>query len=234
VFRAKSNNIRVAVRMRSLAILAATALLLVASSCSRTVGAGSRKLGNRSILTLVGIHERVLLLPPVGGGEGGWCMTTSLGECASLYSRPVGYPIVAEVWGGAGPSGIQRGFVLTTGEAMAVSVNGSRVVPTRAESVLPDGLRAAVVELRGLSFLEQVHPSFTALNSSGAVIPQTTPHPQIRFLVPSRPWKHPVSAPKGVCGLKAAPLAGLVAGGGSVMTQVRPGIRLVCVYGLPL
>lgn len=222
MFRARANNMRVTVHARSLAILAATALLLVASSCSQTVGASPRKLGSLSIGTLVVSHERVLLLPPVEGGEGGWCMTTLPGECASLYSRPVSYPIVAETWGGPGPGGVDRGVVLTTGEAAAVSVNGSRAVPTRAESVLPHGLRAAVVELRGLGFLERVHLRFTALDSSGTVIPQTTPHPQIRFLFPSRPWKHPASAPKGVCGLEASPLAGLVAGGGSVMTQVRP------------
>ncbi len=223
MFRARSNNICVAVRARSLAILAATALLLVASSCSQTVGAGSQKLGNVNVGTLVVSHARVLLLPPIGGGEGGWCMTILPGECPSLYSRPVSYPIVAETWDGVGPGYADRGVVLTTGEAAAVSVNGiSRAVPTRTESVLPDGLRAAVVERRGLSLLEQVHPSFTALNSSGTMIPQTTPHPQIRFLVPSRSWKHPASAPKGVCGLEASPLAGLVVGGGSVMTQVRP------------
>jgi hypothetical protein len=152
------------VRARSLAILAATAVLLVASSCSQTVGAGSWKLGNRSILTLVASHERVLLLPPVGGGEGGWCMTILPGECPSLYSRPVSYPIVAETWDGVGPGYADRGVVLTTGEAAAVSVNGnSRAVTTRAESVLPDGLRAAVVERRGLSLLEQVNPSLRRL-----------------------------------------------------------------------
>jgi len=223
VFRARSNDMCVMVRARSLAILAATALLLVASSCAQTIGAGSQKLGNVNIGTLVVSHARVLLLPPVGGGEGGWCMTTSPGECPSLYSRPVSYPIVAETWGGSGPTGVDRGVVLTTGEAAAVSVNGSSLaVPTRAESVLPDGLRATVVERRGLSLLQRVHPSFTALDSSGTVIPQTTPHPQIRFLFPVRPWKHPASPPQGVCGLEAAPLAGLVVGGGLVMMQVRP------------
>jgi hypothetical protein len=209
---------------RSVTILAATALLLIVSSCSQTIGAGSRRLGNGSIGTLVVSHAQVLLLPPVGGGEGGWCMTTAPGKCPSLYSRPVSYPIVAETWGGQGPPPVDEGVVLTRGEVAVVSVNGSRAIPTWAESVLPDHLRAAVVELRGRSlFALARRPRFTVLDSSGTAIPQTTaPHPQLVFRVPSRTWKHPASAPRGICGLKATPLAGLVAGGGSVMTEVRP------------
>lgn len=222
MFRTRSNHTGVAVRARSVAVFAATALLLMASSCSQTIRTAPQKFDIRGIGTLVVRDTRVLLLPPSGGGEGGWCMTTSSGECPSLYSRPVSYPIVAETWGGSGSPPVDEGVVLTTSEVAAVSVNGSRAIPTRAESVLPDGLRAVVVELRGHSLLGP-RPRFTALDSRGDPIQRTTaPHPQIRFLVPSRTWKHPASAPRGICGLEATPLAGLVVGGGSVMTQVRP------------
>jgi hypothetical protein len=211
------------VRARSVAVFAATALLLMASSCSQTIRADSRRLGNGSIGTLVVRDTRVLLLPPGGGGEGGWCMTTAPDECPSLYSRPVRYPIVAETWGGYGSPPVDEGVVLTTSEAAAVSVNGSQAIPTRAESVLPDGLRAVVVELRGHNLFEDVRPRFTALDSRGDPVPQATaPHAQLRFLLPSQTWKHPASAPRGICGLQATPLAGLVVGGGSVMTEVRP------------
>jgi hypothetical protein len=219
----RSDYMGVVLRARSVAIFAVIALLLTASSCSQTIRADSARLDNRNIGTLVVSTAKVLLVPPMGGGEGGWCMTTTPGVCASLDSRAVSDPMIAETWFGQGPLRVDEGVVLTTGEVETVSING-QVVSTRTESVLPDRLRTAVVELRERSLLgPRPRPRFTALDSTGTAIPQKMPpHTQLLFHVPSRMWKSPATEPKGVCQLNTTPFVGLVTEGGSVMTRASP------------
>jgi hypothetical protein len=130
---------------------------------------------------------------------------------------------------------VDIGFVLTTSKVAAVSIDGGRAIRTRAESALPDNLRAAVVELRGGPYrhvpgfsinirsvpLRSLH--FTPLNSKGEPIPQATEqNAPLAFYLPGRGWSRAASPPKGVCGIQANYLSGLVAPAGFVLTRVQP------------
>jgi hypothetical protein len=208
--------------------------LLGLASCSQSA---SRSGGvNRDLGTPVVRREQVLLLPTITGGEGGWCVTLNSGACPTANPvRAFHTPIVAENWSGQGIPSVNTGFVLTTSRVAAVSINGSKAIPTHAEPMLPDQLRAAVVELRGGSrrhvpgFNVEVPVvplsslRFTPLNSKGEPIPQSSKQDTpLAFYLPGRGWSRPASAPQGVCGIQANHLGGLVAPAGFVLTHVEP------------
>lgn len=96
-------------------------------------------------------NSHVLLVPELQGGTAGWCMATAT-ETATEGSSGCGAPRTS-----TGPifaQGDCQGndtkldtFVLTTGEVAAVSVAGGPPIPTHANSTLPDGLRAAAIEV---------------------------------------------------------------------------------------
>lgn len=159
-------------------------------------------------------------------------MATKPGECSA--ARTFGGPIVAQGGSGQSPS-VQVGVVLTTSEVAAVSVDGGRAIPTHAESVLPDHLRAAVVEVRN-GPLENVprfgvgpRPlHFVPLDSDGAPIQQVMePRGSLVFTVPSRKWKDPASPPRGICEIRARHLGGLMVQGGIVASRIHPHPSLV-------
>lgn len=217
-----------------IAVTVAVVCPLAAAACGESARGASQT--NTPQGTQVVSHEEVVLLPRLGAGEGGWCLTTiSAVGCPTLHLPVFQGPIVIENWSGQGSSSqtpVREAVILTTSQVAAVSLEGRAPIATRAESVLPNHLRVAVVELRGGSggrvlgitappALPRSH--FTALDSKGEAIPQRrTPGPPLEFEVPSRSWGQSASAPPGVCGIEAKGLAGLVSEGGSVMTTVRP------------
>jgi hypothetical protein len=221
--------------LRGTAALAVAACLLTAASCSRSTDTSTRTGVSRDIGTQVVRHEPVLLLPTITGGEGGWCVTLYSGVCPTANPvRTFHDPIVAESWSGHGLPEVDVGFALTTSEVAAVSIDGGRAIPTRAESVLPDDLRAAVVELRGgpyrhvPGFNINVRSvplgslRFTPLSSRGEPIPQAAEqNAPLAFYMPGRGWSRPASPPQGVCGIRAVHLGGLVAPAGFVLIHVQ-------------
>ncbi len=96
-------------------------------------------------------NSHVLLVPELQGATAGWCMATAT-ETATEGSSGCGAPRTS-----TGPIFAEGGcqgndtrldtFVLTTSEVAAVSVAGGPPIPTHANSTLPDGLRAAAVEV---------------------------------------------------------------------------------------
>jgi hypothetical protein len=225
--------------------LAVAACLLTVASCSQSADKSLHTGLNRDIGTQVVRHTPVLLLPTITGGEGGWCATLHSGVCPTANPvRTFHDPIVAESWSSQSSFPPVKyatiGFVLTTSEVAAVSVDDGRSVPTHAESVLPDNLRAAVVEFRGgplrhvpgfnvnVPLVSLGSLSFTPLDSKDQLIPQTTEQrAPLSFYIPGRGWMRPASAPRGVCEIQASHLAGLVAPAGFVLTRVTPHTGLI-------
>lgn len=196
-------------------------VIVLVSSCSKTTIAKPVRSSNSDGAFVVSATN-VLLLPPMDGGGGGWCMTTTPGLCSSRYSRPVRDPIIAETWFGQGPPALDEGVVLTTDKVAAVLINGIGPISTRPESVLPDHLRTAVVNLRARNVFTPIsHLRFIALNSTGSVIPSGSIHPQLLFRAPSKMWRSPAVPPKGVCRLSTTALPSLVSVRGRVMTRFQ-------------
>jgi hypothetical protein len=231
---------------RGVVAVAAAACPLIAAACAGSAGGVSRT--DASHGTLVASREELILFPNLGAGEGGWCLTTvKAGGCQTFRLPVFQGPIVIEHWSGrqsftsngksSSSRAVKEAIVLTTSEVAAVSLEGRAPIETHAESVLPDQLRAVVVELRGESrrrerglFGEMVpaplpfpRSHFTALSSKGEPIPQTrAPGPPLEFHVPSRRWGRSQPAPQGACGVMVGGFAGLTFEGGGVMTAVRP------------
>lgn len=189
---------------------------VTATACSSTSAVGS--------WTPIASHERILLLPPESAGWAGWCMKTGstlISGCgAYARARP---PILAETWWGhgEGPSKVIQGFALTTSEVAYVAIKHGPPVRTDAQSGLPAGLRAIVVELHGKGPANrEPFPRFTPLNSKGEKIRSTLPGGELAT------WTKPSRVPNarrpslGVCRIEAEPLSGLIPTGGSVITHV--------------
>jgi hypothetical protein len=228
--------------LRQGVVVAAIVLcIFLLEACEESAGGASQ--AHVSHITQVASHEEVLLIPVSGAGGGGWCVTTrrtgGSGACPTshLPARlgPFLGPIVIEDWSGRSSTSegpVNEAVILTTSEVGAVSLEGRAPVTTRAEVVLPDHLRAAVIELRGgagRGTLGIAAPPpfprshFTALNSKGEEIPQThAPGPPLEFQVPSQTWGRSQRTPRGVCGLEPRGIEGLLFEGGGVMTVVRP------------
>ena len=98
--------------------ISVSSLLLTACSSSDPSKTG---VGGKSAVQAV-LQEKVLLLPPVQGTVGGWCMGTQPGECAP--ARAFRGPIVAQGGSSQGPSqsspSVQWAILLTSPE-VAVS-----------------------------------------------------------------------------------------------------------------
>lgn len=198
----------------------------------------------------------VRLVPPVKGGWVGWCSSFRTAEGSSSGCPVVPTPgsaIFDESWSGHAPPPVTVGAALTTSRVAAVSVNNGTPIPTRAESTLPHGFRAVMVEIPGQEE-RQVQPgagsspgcpsgsgsreapehcfaalpeySFTPLDAKGAPLPRHEPSP-LKFGLPSEFWKRPGHPPRGVCRIAAEHLRGLSAQWGHVVvTSIHgyPGI----------
>lgn len=215
-----------------LTVLGVVVSLLTVTACSYSHAANGRTSHVDSVTQVVR-HEKVLLLPPIEGGVGGWCIATKPGECSA--ARAFQGPIVAQVNSGQGPPPVQVGIVLVTSDVAGISVDGGPPIPTRTELALPDHLRAAVVEIRD-GPLENVPGfrvgprslNFTPLNSNGASIHKSArPNGSLVFAIPSRRWRSPANPPRGICEIGARHLEGLIPQGGVVVSHVEPHTGLV-------
>jgi hypothetical protein len=228
---------------QALVVVAAGVCVLAVTACAGSAGGASQT--HASQVRQVPSHDEVVLVPRLGAGDGGWCITTirAASGCPSLGLSVSRGPIIIEHWSGqstyfgggrrsSGEGPVREGIVLTTSEVAAVSFEGGAPIATHAESALPDRLRGAILDLRGGSGgqvggltvpppLPRSH--FTALNAKGEPIPQLhAPAPPLGFVVPNRSWGRSATQPPGVCGVEVRGLAGLVSEGGGVMTAVRP------------
>lgn len=122
----------------------------------------------------------LLLLPSVEAGQAGWCMMSE-GEavrvsssggngCTATRSHP---PIVAESWGSYGPPHVAQGLILTTSEVSAVTAGNGPAVFTRRENELPDGLRAAMLEVKSGSELKRLQATPLDRNGNPIAVSRT-------------------------------------------------------------
>lgn len=192
----------------------AIACALSVSGCSATSTVARPGLSERS--------EDVLLLPPEQAGEAGWCMKTgaTITGCAAYTLARL--PVVAESWSGEGGGSDVRitGFALTTGEVMHVVLKG-QTIPTRAETMLPDGLRAVSVVFRGKGPSNgEPFPRLRPLDAHGRVMSTRRGERLITRTEPIR-FSNVGHLTVGACHIAVEPIAGLVVGGGSVVPRIR-------------
>jgi hypothetical protein len=115
--------------------------------------------------------------------------------------------------------------VLTTSEVAAVSVADGPPIPTHANSTLPDGLRAAAVEVLRSKGKPWPCPRVTPLAANGRPIRKRGKpgRPLLVTLPGVRRWTESAHPPAGVCKLTATQLPReTVAYQGDVATQIRP------------
>ena len=172
-------------------------------------------------------NDPVLLVPDVEAGNAGWCIRARGGEeCANGPTRE---PIISESWSKSGPPLIWQGYALTLSRVTSVLVDHRRL-PTRRESVLPDGLRVVVVEIHGTLSQSTSEaratelPRFTPLSVTGEPIRELkTRH--FELLAEDQSFTQSfASSPRpstGICGLDAESLAGLEERNARVVTNVR-------------
>jgi hypothetical protein len=179
-------------------------------------------------------NSRVLLVPELRGGWAGWSLATSYrtatesgGGDGELTTTSTG-PIFAA---GGCEGGSKRGidvYALTTSEVAAVSVAGGMPIATRTNSTLPDGLRAAAVEVLGRNGPPSIGlhcPRMTPLDAHGKPIGRKgrPGMPQAFRLPGTRQWEAPARPPRGACELTATRLPPeTVVYQGDVATQIRP------------
>jgi hypothetical protein len=223
---------------RSLIIGMFISLCLLEAACAGSAGSMYRPTATRG--TLVAGGAEVALLPRLGAGQGGWCVTTiAAGACPTLRSLVFSGPIISEEWTGRSSTtteAVDEAVVLTTSSVAAVSLEGSAPYAMHGYA-LPDHLRGIVIDLRGTSHQHALGTAvplpfptahFTALSSKGQAIRQThAPGPPLGFAVPARTWGPRARQPAGVCSLHQRALPGLVSEGGGVMTVARdhPAVR---------
>jgi len=179
-------------------------------------------------------NDEVLLVPFVVGGGAGWCLTTvPLSDLRCTDPQTLTGPIFTETWNSSAPPPITEGVVLTTGQVVAVRVNDGAVIATRAESSLPYGLRAAMIEVRGREGqsepgIDAPFPRFIPLDSMGIPISRSTrPTTPLVTWLPSRHWQRPARPGGGACQIEVTSLPRAEAQWGSVVTQVRSSFGLI-------
>lgn len=189
-------------------------------------------------------NSHVLLVPELQGGQAGWCLATGYrtategaSGCGEVTTTTG--PIITEQGCGESKTSIDL-FALTTGAVTAVSVYGGPPIPTTTNATLPDGLRAAAVEVLGHGGHPSVGlhcPRMTPLDADGKPISDTgKPAAWLRFaktLPGTKKWdrgvpgEHPgwnARRPAhGACELSATQLPRETsARWGSVATVIRP------------
>lgn len=237
---AKLSSVLVVNRMVGLA--GALVSMFCASSCSATTADPylSRQVPN----------GHVLLAPELQGGRAGWCLATGYrteteggSGCGEVATTSTG-PIFAEHGCDESETAIHL-YALTTSEVAAVSVFGGTPIPTTTNTTLPDGLRAAAVEVLrhdGRPSIGVHCPRMTPLDADGKPIRDTGKRaPRLRFatrLPGTKEWdrgvpgEHPgwnTRRPAhGACELRATRLPRETsARWGSVATVIRPEEGLV-------
>jgi hypothetical protein len=210
--------------------------LVTALACAAVMGSGcSHAIGYSAYVSRPTPNGHVLLVPELRGGWSGWCVATGYrtategssgcGEAATTFTGP----IIDEAGCEESERAIQI-YALTTSEVAAVSVYGGPPIPTRTNSTLPDGLRAAAVEV----IRRDGHPN---IKGGGALCPRLTPldargrpirrmgrsgRPQAVGLPDRLHWEAPMRPSKGDCGLTVTRHSGeAVAIEGEVATRIR-------------
>jgi hypothetical protein len=215
----------------AIATACAAAIALGGAWCRRSCAVGrsaSLAVGGSVGPTWHALDARVALVPPLEGGWAGWCVTIAerLG-CQGTRFAPEG-PIVAESWSGQfvqGRSAETTGWVITRPDVTAIELADGQRIATRAQSLLPSQLRAAVIQITARARGQQPGlglpvPRLAALSAEGVVIPQTTV-PDTRFWVslPVTSWRAPSPRPQGgICRLEVSKVPGLAVRAGVVMT----------------
>jgi hypothetical protein len=179
-----------------------------------------------SAVSIVKSRE-VLLVPSVDVGWAGWCVVAvdpSFGGCPPGRSRP---PILSESLSSGGFPRETVGYVVTTEQVAAVSLNGEPAIATEHDRALPDGLRSVGFEIRGKSLLEesQAVPHFTPLNRNGGTVHRSVSAlalaaGQLGVEVPVRNLKNPETPSDGVCRIDAGRRSDLRVDGGGVIAHI--------------
>jgi hypothetical protein len=172
-------------------------------------------------------NAQVLLVPELQGGRVGWCMATIVGGAegsSGCGGSPVSTgPIIGE--------GCEQNesridlFVLTTSEVKAVSAGGGPQVPTKTNPTLPNGMRAAALEVVRNKGLPSGCREVTPLNASGVPIRgRGKRRIRLAFTLPdTRHWTEPRLPPPGACRLTVSKaMHAMVAYSGEVATKVKP------------
>jgi hypothetical protein len=123
-----------------------------ASICAIAISGCSQSAPHDTYVSRPTPNSHVSLMPALQGGRAGWCLATSyetaMGEggagCGALTTSTG--PIFAGIGCSESETGIQI-YALTTKEVAAVSAYGGAPIPTTTNATLPDGLRAAAVEV---------------------------------------------------------------------------------------
>jgi hypothetical protein len=203
--------------------------------CATAVSGCSHSDAHSAYVSRPAPNGHVLLVPELRGGWAGWCVTTGYrtategsSGCGEATTTSTG-PIFDEAGCTESETAI-RVYALTTSEVAAVSVYGGPPIPTTTNSTLPDGLRAAAVEV----IRHNGHPS---IEGGGALCPRLTPldargRPVRRTGRPGRPqavglpgtlhWEEPTRPSKGDCMLTVTRLPReAMAVEGNVATRIR-------------
>ncbi len=234
-------------------VAAALACAVVVSSCSSASEASSGASMRHTVISrlIPGVH--VGLTPTLDGGYAGWCIAATrvytsrkrngagVGGCTG--ARPSTGPIFVETCSQSytGKKLLNDKVdvvVLTRGEAAAVTVAGGTPIPTESNSTLPNGLRAAAIELPGYRIARKSFtvgypwlpcPRVTPLDASGKPIDgQGRSAIPLSISLPRRYWYPPARPPSGVCQIAATRLPReTVPIEGTVVTRVRPFPELI-------
>lgn len=163
-------------------------------------------------------------------GNAGWCMAAgneSSGGCGGGAGKP-SKAIVAETCRGAG-SHVDVS-VLTRGDAVAVAVKGGSPIATFTNATLPDGIRAAAIEVSQRNRRIDGCPKVAAFDRHGDPIYSQRKHSLrlVRRLSHVRTWEPPERQPDGACELTTQGLpSSFSVDSGGVATRVGPERGLV-------
>jgi hypothetical protein len=144
--------------------------------------------------------------------------------CGSVGTTSTGPIFVEGGCEGNGEASFE--YLLARSDVTAVSVDGGSPIATMTNPTLPDGLRAAAIELTGYSGSEGrlVCSSATPLGSNGQPIAKRgRPGAPLAFFLPEKHWEAPARPPHGACELSATRLPPETAPyQGSVATTIKP------------
>jgi hypothetical protein len=200
-------------------------------SCIFAVSGCSQSTAQETYVSRPAPNGYVRLVPELKGGWEGWCVATGYQTttegCGEATTTSTG-PIIDEAGCAESETAIHI-YALTTSEVAAVSVYGGSPIPTTTNSTLPNGMRAAAVEV----IRHNGHPD---IRGGGALCPRLAPLDARGVLVrsterPGRPqlvelpdglhWERPMRPSKGDCGLTMTrPFGETVAIEGDVATQI--------------
>lgn len=210
----------------------ALACLAIVSACSGSAGGLSAAVHSASASNPApGGH--VSLVPVLGSVGAGWCIAAGV-RSGTKGSSGCGWgartstgPIFAE--GGCQENETRTFvFVLTTSEVAAVAVDGGAPIATFSNATLPDGLRAAAVELLGHEAQPKPGvrigcPRLTPLDASGRpILRKGRPGAPLFVRLPRRDWEAPQHPARGACEITVAGLPpGTVSAEGEVASRIR-------------